>query len=98
MELASTWPSTGTNHTSHDRAFASITDHDVDVRTLHTDDGDHDKFAHYASKADITASAVNGTAVTAICGKKWVPTRTPDGYPVCPDCKKIYEAMKAAGR
>ena len=77
---------------------ASITDHDVEVRPVDTDGGDHDKFAHYARKADIASSAVNGHEVVAICGKRWVPSRTPDGYPVCPDCKRIYEAMKAAGR
>jgi len=32
--------------------------------------------------------------VTAICGKKWVPTRKPDDFPVCPDCKRIYDQLK----
>ena len=53
-----------------------------------------DKFAHYVRKNDITESAVTGKAVTAICGKKWVPTRLPDDFPVCPDCKRIYEQLK----
>lgn len=58
--------------------------------------GDHDKFAHYVRKNDITESAVLGTAVRAICGKKWVPTRKPDDFPVCPDCKKIYDQLKSS--
>ena len=59
-----------------------------------TDNGDHDKYAHYVKKDQITESAVTGKAVRAICGKKWVPTRKPDDFPVCPDCKRIYDRLK----
>jgi hypothetical protein len=62
------------------------------------DDGDHERFAHYVDKVEMTKSAVTGKPVTALCGKKWVPSRDPQRFPVCPDCKKIYEALKAAGR
>lgn len=61
-----------------------------------TDGGDHDKFAHYVRKNKITESAVTGKAVRAICGKKWVPTRKPDDFPVCPDCKRIYDQLKSS--
>ena len=27
-----------------------------------------------------------GEAITALCGKKWVPTRDPTRYPICPTC------------
>ncbi len=72
---------------------------DADTLTRPTigDEGDHDKFAHYVRKADITSSAVNGHEVVALCGKKWVPTRLPDDFPVCPDCKKIYEQLRSSG-
>jgi hypothetical protein len=73
------------------------TDSDTMTRRAHTDDGDHDKFAHYAKKNDITEAMVTGKAVTAICGKKWVPTRSPDDFPVCPDCKRIYDQLKPSG-
>lgn len=77
-----------------------ILNSDVDSDTLTrpevTDGGDHDKFAHYVRKTKITESAVTGQAVTAICGKKWVPTRKPDDFPVCPDCKKIYDQLKSS--
>ncbi len=53
------------------------------------DDGDHDRFAHYARKADITRAAVTGERITAICGKKFTPTRDPQRYPVCPTCAEI---------
>ena len=58
-----------------------------------TDDGDHDRFSHYADKNKITASAVEGTPVVALCGKVWVPSRDPKKYPLCPTCKEIYESL-----
>ena len=62
------------------------------------DDGDHERFAHYVNKTEMTKSAVIGNPVRALCGKKWVPNRNPENFPVCPECKKIYEELKAAGR
>ena len=59
------------------------------------DDGDHDRFAHCARKADIVKSAVTGKPIVALCGKVWVPARNPDRYPVCPTCREIYERKKA---
>lgn len=58
-----------------------------------TDDGDHDRFAHYAKKADIARAYVTGEAIVALCGKKWVPSRDPSRYPICPTCAE----RKAAG-
>jgi hypothetical protein len=58
-----------------------------------TDGGDHDRFAHYARKDDVTRAYVTGEAITALCGKKWVPTRDPSRYPICPTCVE----RKAAG-
>ena len=56
------------------------------------DEGDHDRFAHYAKKNDIARAYVTGEPITALCGKKWVPTRDPSRYPVCPTCKELKEA------
>lgn len=64
-----------------------------DVRPSHIDEGDHDKFAHYADKNEITKSLVNGTELTALCGKVWIPTRDGLAFPVCPECKEIYESL-----
>ena len=51
---------------------------DTDVRPdLSTGDGDHERFAHYVLKDKIVDSAVSGTPVIALCGKKWVPSRDP---------------------
>lgn len=61
------------------------------------DEGDHEKFAHYVRKDKIVESAVMGTPVIALCGKVWVPNRDPQKFPVCPDCKKIYDGLRPGG-
>lgn len=58
------------------------------------DEGDHERFSHYVKKDRIVESAVMGSAVVALCGKVWVPSRDPQKFPVCPDCQKIYEKLK----
>ena len=73
------------------------TDSDTDLLTrpdLEEDDGGHDRFAHYVKKEKITESAVTGKAVRALCGKKWIPSRAPEKYPICPTCKEIYAGLK----
>ncbi len=66
----------------------------VEERTeFAVDEGDHERFAHYVKKDKIVESAVTGTPVIALCGKVWVPGRDPNRFPVCPDCKKIYEGI-----
>jgi hypothetical protein len=55
-------------------------------------DGDHERFAHYADRNKITEATVLGTPVRALCGKVWVPSRDPKRFPVCPECKEIYES------
>lgn len=57
------------------------------------DAGDHERFAHYVRKDKIVESAVTGAPVIALCGKVWVPNRDPQKFPVCPDCKKIYDKL-----
>ena len=58
------------------------------------DGGDAGGFAHYVSKDRIAESRATGRPVVALCGKVWVPeAASPSKYPVCPDCKRIYEEM-----
>lgn len=59
--------------------------------------GDGERFAHYVQKDKITAAAVEGSPVVALCGKIWVPSRDPKKYPVCPQCKEIYEGLNNSG-
>lgn len=58
------------------------------------DGGDHDRFAHYVKKSGILPSTIEGTPLEALCGKKWIPSRDPQRYPVCPECKEIYEQLR----
>ncbi len=60
--------------------------------------GDHERFAHYVKKDKIVESAVLGGAVVALCGKVWIPSRDPKKFPVCPECKEIYESMPEGGK
>ena len=61
------------------------------------EEGDHERFAHYVPKDRIVSSAVEGTPVRALCGKLWVPNRDPKKFPVCPECKEIYEKLPRGG-
>ena len=66
----------------------------ADRRTQPTDDGDHERLSHYVPKDKLMEAMVNGTPVVALCGKVWVPSRDPQKYPVCPECKEIWESMR----
>jgi hypothetical protein len=69
----------------------------IDPTLAETDEGEHDRFSHYVRKDDIVRATIEGAAVIALCGKKWVPHRDPQRYPVCPTCKEIFEALPAGG-
>lgn len=77
---------------------ATVTETVIEPRLTDGDEGDHDRFAHYVRKPDIVRAAVEGVPVQALCGKKWIPNRNPDNYPVCPTCKEIYESLKGDSR
>ena len=59
--------------------------------------GDHERFAHYVQKEKIVESAVMGAPVIALCGKVWIPNRDPGKFPVCPQCKAIFEGLPPGG-
>ena len=73
--------------------FSTGTDTIEDRRTVPTDEGDHERFSHYVPKDKLTEAMVMGTPVIALCGKVWVPSRAPEKFPVCPECKEIWESM-----
>lgn len=66
---------------------------DLGEETLPTEDGDHDRFSHYVEKDKLTEAMVMGSAVVALCGKVWVPSRDGTKFPVCPDCKEVWESL-----
>lgn len=74
-------------------SFAERTDTILEI----TDTGDHDRFAHYFSRADLELAFFEGKTITALCGKKDCPTRDFTKYPVCPQCKEIFESLPPGG-
>ncbi|HYT10522.1 MAG TPA: DUF3039 domain-containing protein [Mycobacteriales bacterium] len=60
---------------------------------LRQEPGDSERFSHYVPKNKLMEALVNGTPVRALCGKVWTPSRDPKKYPVCPDCKQIWESL-----
>ncbi|MCY4422325.1 MAG: DUF3039 domain-containing protein [Acidimicrobiaceae bacterium] len=78
---------------THTPAPGTSTVTEPEVRPV-TDDGDHDRFAHYTRRADANRAYVEGTPIRALCGKVWVPSRDPSRYPVCPECAKIRERLR----
>jgi hypothetical protein len=73
---------------------APSTDTVVEERTdYRLDDGDHERLSHYAPKDKLMQAMIEGTPVRALCGKVWVPTRDPERFPVCPECKEVYESL-----
>lgn len=63
---------------------------DTDYRL---DEGDHERFAHYILRDQEMSARIEGTPVRALCGKIWVPSRDPKRFPVCPECKEIFESL-----
>ncbi len=57
------------------------------------DDGDHERFSHYVPKSTLMQAMVEGTPVRALCGKLWVPSRDPQRFPVCPECRERWESL-----
>ena len=64
---------------------------------LRIDEGDHERFSHYVPRDKLMAAMVEGTPVIALCGKVWVPSRDPQRFPVCPECKEIWEGLREGG-
>ena len=73
-------------------ALLERTDTSVDHEL--SEPGDHERFSHYVRKEKILESALSGSPVIALCGKVWVPGRDPNKFPVCPQCKEIYDGLR----
>lgn len=53
--------------------------------------------AHIARKGVVTEGYVTGRAVKALCGLVLVPSRSPDGLPVCPECESALALTASKG-
>lgn len=78
-----------TTYLKHDSD--TITEERVDYRL---DEGDHERFSHYIKRDEQMPAMIEGTPVRALCGKIWVPTRDARRFPVCPECKEIYDTFR----
>lgn len=73
---------------------ATLTELDEDILNdldESTDDGKGDGLAHYVHQDDIIAATFQGKVVFALCGKRWVPNRNPEGLPVCARCQAVHD-------
>lgn len=61
--------------------------------TASTENGDHEKLAHYVKKDELLDGLVNGLPVMALCGKIWIPTRDGEKFPQCMTCKEIFATL-----
>lgn len=80
-----------------DQRTEESTEESTDERTGELEGEDRERFSHYVPKDKLTEAMVSGTPVIALCGKVWVPSRDPQRFPVCPECKDIWEQMKSGG-
>ncbi|WP_372430721.1 DUF3039 domain-containing protein [Janibacter endophyticus] len=67
---------------------------ETEATTQVQEPGDHERFSHYVRKEKILESALTGEPVTALCGKKWIPGRDPEKFPVCPECREIWQGLR----
>lgn len=79
--------------------MSTLTDPAIETKpqTSHGEPGDHERLSHYVEKGALGEGYVFGKQVRALCGKVWVPSRDPNNFPVCPECKEIYEGMDDSG-
>ena len=70
----------------------------IEEQVQNLEPGDHERYSHYVRKEKIVESAVLGNAVTALCGKIWIPGRDPQKFTVCPTCKEIYQGLRPEPR
>jgi hypothetical protein len=90
--MAGGWPGRLDAVTTPEPGRDILTEERTDERTDYRyDEGDHERFSHYAPKDQILQAMVEGTPVRALCGKLWVPSRDPQRFPVCPVCKDLYD-------
>lgn len=56
---------------------------------------DSDDVAHIVMKGDQMRGYFTGEAITALCGKVWVPSRDYEGLPVCQACSDERDRLVA---
>jgi hypothetical protein len=54
---------------------------------------DPNQTAHRVHRERLTLQYVEGSAARALCGAVFVPTRDPEGLPLCPTCQAIWDGL-----
>ena len=54
-----------------------------------SDSDSNDGFAHIGRAAEVNRAYVTGEAITALCGRRFVPSRDPEKFPLCGRCSEI---------
>jgi hypothetical protein len=64
--------------TEHTGGGTSTLDRELEelLNNEQVEEGDHERFSHYAPKNKIMESALTGKPVRALCGKLWTPVAT----------------------
>ena len=60
---------------------------------------DNPTYSHIIDRGDderpagaiVLEARVMGLELTALCGYKWIPSRDPEKFPVCPVCVQMFE-------
>lgn len=76
-----------------DTVEATVTLIEIGDPELHDDD----KVAHIVKKADANKGYIGQEMIEALCGYKWIPSKNPDGYPICSKCFAIIKRVKNSG-
>lgn len=61
---------------------------------LDIDDGDHERFTHIVPVKELERAIFEGIPCTALCGKKWVPHKDLNKFPLCPRCKELWDQLE----
>jgi hypothetical protein len=54
------------------------------------------KRAHVIRKEDEMLGYALGQEITALCGHRFIPTRDPEKFPLCEECKAILEHARGS--
>lgn len=57
---------------------------------------DEPPFSHIVRKGDQMRAYIQGTPILALCGKRWVPSRDPEKYDICPTCTEVLNNIRKA--
>ena len=71
---------------------------DTDLLPITSDiDNDEPQLTHITRSDESMRGYIEGHEIRALCGFEFVPTRDPNRYPICVECKSILEMINSNG-